>query len=102
VLSNGDVKQKIKELYKQHKARLREFLGKMYEEGGKELQDRVKGVLRKMVEGSRVNVEGEDRSVVKRLIGAEVLFYDPLEGDVKFQTKLDERVAREIVKPARG
>jgi len=97
VVESEDPRATVEELYRDHRARLREFLGRVFEEGGKELQEKVKEVLKKMLEGEVVEIEGEDRKVVKKLVEAELLFYDPLEGSVRFQTKLDEKAARDLL-----
>ena len=86
----------VKALYKAVKMRIREILGNMYEEDPNKAEE-VKVVLRKLLEGGRVETEGKDRKHVKELVEKEVLFYDPLDGVVSFSTKLHERAAKELL-----
>ncbi len=97
IIGSDDPRTAVEELYKDHRARLREFFGRMYDEGGKKLQDKVKEVLKKILDGEELEIEGEDRAFVRKLVEAEVLFYDPIEGEVRFQTRLDEKAARELI-----
>ncbi len=92
ILSNGNPSEKLQELYLQFKARLIDFLS----------NENKKGRYEKAIETLRKSVEGnldpiKDRDDIELLVGYEILFYDPLKGIVRFQTRLDERAAREIL-----
>ena len=90
ILSNGDVKEKVEELYMQHRARLRDFLLE-YEEWRK-----AEEILRSLLEGSFI-LRRDNIRTVKDLVQNEILFYDPINGIVKFQNRLDERAARDLM-----
>ena len=98
VLSNGDVKGKIQELYLQYRARLEDVLAESYKEGKYDVVVRaLKKALRSELDTIR------DREIIEYLVEREVLFFDPINRSVKFQTRLDERAARELINsPERG
>ena len=80
----------VKELYEQVKSRVFDFLIDYQSE------DEAKKVLKEIVKGD-FKLSKENISVVRDLVEAEILFYDPINMVVKFQTKLDERAARELL-----
>ncbi len=96
VLSNGDPLKKVEDLYKQSKARLTDFLSMAYKNG---IYDKIVKGLEKAIKESLDIVK--DRELIELLVGDEVLFYDPINSVVKFQTKLDELAAKEILKGQR-
>jgi len=91
VLSNGDPKEKITALYKQSKSRLKTFM--MTADNANKIFE----ILRKVLQGNYTLCK-EDYIMVKELVENEILFYDPINDVVRFQTKLDERAARELLK----
>jgi len=97
VTSNGDPKEKVENLYLSYRSRLRETFGQLYDINEK-LRDECKELLKKMLKGYIPEIDGKDRKCVKLLVEREVLYYDPIKGDIRFQTKLDERAARELLK----
>ncbi len=90
ILSSRDVKAKVRELYEIHMGRLREFLLRCRD------YERAEAVLKELLEGKDV-LRRENISIIEALVQSEILFYDPLKGTVAFQTRLDERAAREII-----
>ena len=90
VVKSDDPKNTAEELYEDHRARLRNFLLEC------EMVDEVREVLRDLLEGD-FELSRNSIKAVKELVKSEVLFYDPLKGNVRFQTKLDERAARELL-----
>jgi len=90
VLSNGNVREKIEELFIVHKGKLREFLLRCDE------YEKVVEVLKGLLEGREV-LNRENLKVIEKMAREEILFYDPLRGVIMFQTKLDERAARELI-----
>ena len=98
VLTRQDPIETIKMLYRDAVGSLKEILGRLYEMG---VKDEAMQVLKKVLEG-KVDITGEDRKMIKVWAGYEVLFYDPVSSDVRFQTKLDERAAEEILENMKG
>jgi len=92
VTSNGDPKEKIENLYLQTKARLIDVLANAKKKG---LYEKVIDTLKKALDNELDPIN--DREMIERLVSKEVLFYDPIRNETKFQTKLDERAAREIL-----
>ncbi|MCD6449256.1 MAG: ATP-binding protein [Thermotogaceae bacterium] len=90
VLSNGDPREKITALYKQSKSRLKTLM--MTADDTKKISE----ILRKILQGNYTLCK-EDYMLVKKLVENEILFYDPINDVVKFQTKLDERAAKELL-----
>ncbi len=83
-------KDTIQELFDESRSRLELFL--MQKENPKGYEDVLKGILSGNFKLSRENIKA-----VKDMVEAEILFYDPVKGKIRFQTKLDERAAREIL-----
>ena len=96
VTSNGDPREKVENLYLSFRSRLRETFGQLYEISEK-LRDECKDLMKKMLKGYTPEIDGKDRKCVKLLVEREVLYYDPMKGDVRFQTKLDEKAAKELL-----
>jgi len=95
VLSNGDPKEKLIEIYEQIKSRLFGYIeNKMINGEDEKITYRV---LEKVLKGLYPKTPEELREV-RKLVQAEVLFYEPIKRKIKFQTKLDERAARELLK----
>ena len=89
VLSNGNPKEKVKMLYKQTSSKVFETI-----RGREDL----KKLLKRALNGENLYYEEREIDKVKELVSKEVLFFDPINRQVKFQTKLDERATRELLK----
>ena len=89
VLSSNDIDEKIKSFYNQ-------FLSEMFES----LRGRndLKEILKRVLKGENLYYEEKKINLVKELAEKEILFYDPINRTVRFQTRLDERAAQEILK----
>ncbi len=95
VIESEDPKSAVEELYEDHRARLLGYIdGKKMR--GEKVDETLK-VLEKVLRGEFPE-SGEELLEMKRLVEAEVLFYDPLRREIRFQTRLDERAAKEILK----
>jgi len=88
VLSSNDIDEKIKSFYNQ-------FLSEMFES----LRGRndLKEILKRVLKGENLYYEEKKINLVKELAEKEILFYDPINRTVRFQTRLDERAAQEIL-----
>ena len=73
-----------------------EFLSKIYE-ATRNRKD-LKELLKRAIEGENLYYADEEINGVKELAEKEVFFYDPIKRMVRFQTRLDELAAREILK----
>ncbi len=80
-----------------HSAKLENVLTEGYENGKFEA---VIETLRKVLSGEIDVIR--DRRMVRKLVEREVLFFDLINRIVRFQTHLDERVAREMVEKDEG
>jgi len=89
VLSNGDPNERMEALYKVVKGSIRETLADMKE------KEKAKEVIKKAIYGE-IDPTGEDRGMIKKLVEKEIFFYDPIEGELRFQTRLHERAAKEL------
>ena len=89
VLSNGDPNERMEALYKVVKGNIRETLADMKE------KEKAKEVIKKAIYGE-IDPTGEDRGMIKKLVEKEIFFYDPIEGELRFQTRLHERAAKEL------
>jgi len=87
VLEGG--KEVIKELYSDVKSRVYENL-----RGRKDLKE----MLARVLKGENLYYEEERPELVNELVEKEILFMDPINMVVKFQTRLHERAARELLK----
>ena len=75
-------------LYRQTLSKIHELL-----KGRKDLKE----VLNLALKGENLIEREDKKEEVQELVGSEVLFYDPINMLVGFQTKLHERAAREIL-----
>ena len=94
ILTYEDIEEGLNDMYRIIKGSFGELLGDIYTQGW---YKEAKRVLEKLIGGEDIKVRGEDRETVKKLVELEVLYYDPLDGDLRFQTKLHERAARELL-----
>ncbi len=92
VVEVDDPKATVEGLYKDHRARLEDVLAESYENGEYEI---VIEILKKVLSGEIDLVR--DKKMVRKLVEREVLFFDPINRVVEFQTRLDERAARELL-----
>ena len=94
ILESPNPRSEVERLYKNTLGIMVDILGKLHKEG---LKEKAKEVMRKVL-SRNVDITGDDREMVVKLAEYEVLFYDPVEREVRFQTKLDERAFKEILK----
>ncbi len=80
----------VNELYKQTKSKMIELIGH---------DERYLNIL-KEVAGEK-NLYGTKDDILKELVEREILFMDPVNGEIRFQTRLHERAAREVLKAIR-
>jgi len=90
------IREAIKSLYRMVKGEVLEKLGRLWR-GSEALAKKDGEVLVKVVMGSGVDMLLKDRESVERLASAEILFYDPLSGTARPQTRLHERAIKEIL-----
>ena len=95
VLESDDPRQTVMRLYKDARGTFQEILDRIYEEGW---YDEAVGFLKKLLSEGGEGVKREEKGILRRLVGYEVLFYDPIERMVKFQSKLDERAVGELLR----
>ena len=93
VLDSDDPIAETRRLYKDVYGLMNNLLGEFYEIGMKE--EALK-VMKKLLEGV-VDISGEDRKMIKILTEHEIFFYDPVRSNVRFQTKLHEIAAKELL-----
>ena len=93
ILESEDPVEEVGGLYTDVKGSIGEVLGDIYEQGWYEEARRV---LMKVIDG-RVEARGKDREIVRKLVEKELLFYDPVKGEVRFHSKLDERAIKELL-----
>ena len=91
-VSNGNPKKKIENIYKEVRARLDDILATAYENG--KYQETFE-MIKKVFEGTIDIVR--DRKKFRWLVEKELLFYDPINRSVRFQTRLDEKAAEELL-----
>ncbi len=94
VLKSDDPAGEVERLYMDIRGSVGELLGDIYEQGWYE---RAEKVLKKVIDGS-VEPRTKDRDVVRKLVEYEMLFYDPVKGEVKFHSRLDETAIKELLK----
>ena len=95
VLANReDLKQALENLYLQSRSRLYAYLDEKIEKG--ESEEIFKKVLELVLRGEMPK-NSEGIKEMKRLVEREVLFFDPIRREVRFQTKLDEKAAMEML-----
>jgi len=92
VLESENPLETLKELYD-------EFMSKMYE--AMRNREDLKALLKRAVDGENLYYADEEINKVKELVEKEILFYDPIKRVVKFQTRLDEIAAKEILEGGR-
>ena len=95
IVENDEPLSTLNELLMQAKSEIREKLNKLSRDS-MELYEKSKEMLLKILERKRIEFIGENREILELLVSLEILYYDPLKGEVKFQTRLDEIAAREL------
>ena len=93
VVSSSDFKQAVERLYSNTLGMMTEILGKLHTEGLKESAIKT---MKKIIHGD-IDMTGDDREMVMKLAEYEIVFYDPVNRKVKFQTRLDEIAAKELL-----
>ena len=88
-----DARSVVERLYKDTLGMMTEILRRLHKEG---MKDKAIEVMKKILKGE-VDIIGDDRDMVVKLAEYEVLFFDPVNIEVRFQTKLDERAAKELL-----
>ena len=87
----------LNSLYREVKGNVREIMTGIYEQDEKMYELAVE-FLKKLIGEGKCKLLKEDRKVAKILVEKELLFYDPLDGVVRFQTELHHRAADELLK----
>ena len=88
VVEGDSPMETLKEIYEQYSSRLYEAVRN---------REDLKKLLKRAIEGENLYYADRDIEAVKELVDNEVLFYDPIGKDVRFQTRLDERAVRELL-----
>lgn len=60
-------------------------------------EEKARRVIKEILEGKN-KLTKENISIIKLLAQEEILFYDPINVNVRFQTRLDELAAKEMLK----
>lgn len=90
------VREAVKSLYVTIRGEVLDRLGRLWS-GNEDFAKRDGEVLVKVVMGGKVDMLLRDRESVMRLAEAEIVFYDPLGGNVRPQTRLHDRAIREVL-----
>ena len=90
----GKLKEAINELYRATLGRLRETL-KRFRLSSEEEFKLATSALKNILEGKELSPDQE--AMARKLVELEILFYDPLSGKIKPQTKLMERAMKEVI-----
>ena len=93
ILKSEDPLKAVENLYMDCKGTLQEILDSIYEQGW---YDEAVSFLRKVLNDG-FELKREDKVVLRKLVEYELLFYDPIGRQVKFQSRLDERAIRETL-----
>ena len=94
ILLSDDIDETIQGLLLQSKSRLLSYIDEKIE-NGEDIQT-FKEVLKDVLT-EEIPRDGEKVKEMKRLVEREILFYDPLNRKVKFQTRLDKIAAKELL-----
>ncbi len=94
ILESDSPISELERLYKDSRGAFLETLDRIYEEGWYE---DAAGFLKDLLTSENFEVKRESKKVLRRLVDYEILFYDPVEREVKFHSKLYESVAKEIL-----
>ncbi len=94
ILLSGEIDQTIERLYKDSRGTFLETLDRIYEEGW---YDEAVGFLKRVITDRDFEVKKEDKGVLRKLVEYELMFYDPIERKVKFQSRLHEKAAKELL-----
>ena len=100
VLESDQPLQVLEDLKTQAKSDLREKLAELSKKSLKVYED-AREFLITLLNKEEIEYIGRNREKLELLVQMEILFYDPLKGKARFQTKLDELAAREILKEQR-
>ncbi len=89
------LKKAIEGLYSTVKGRVREALGRVYDELGREGKERALSLLERSLDGTVIS--DEERNIARKLVSLEVLYYDPVSGEVSPLTPLHVRAVEELL-----
>ncbi|MCS7233028.1 MAG: ATP-binding protein [Synergistetes bacterium] len=90
------VRESVKVLYNAVRGEVLDKLGRLWS-GREDLAKKDGEVLVRIVMGSKVDMLLRDRESVERLASSEIVFYDPITGGVRPQTRLHERAIKEVL-----
>ena len=92
----GRLREAVEELYRAVLGRIREFLATEYERDA-DFERRIEEYLKELVKEGRLFLRKGDRKAVSRLVEKEIVFYDPVTGEVRPHSSLEERAIREVL-----
>lgn len=90
------VRDAVRALYSAVKGEVLQKLGRLWS-GSEDIAKKDGEVLVKILTNGRVDMLLKDRDSVERLASSEVVFYDPISGVVRPQTRLHDRAIREVL-----
>jgi len=96
ILESDEPLNTLNELLMQAKSEVREKLNRL-SKNSMELYEKSKDMLLKILQGKKIEFIGENREILELLVSLEILYYDPLKSEVRFQTHLDEIAAKELL-----
>ena len=99
VLESEDIEETIKEMYLQSKSKILNYIDEKRIKGEDE---KVSIRVMKEIMGGRIPEDKEGLKEVREMVEREILFYEPIRREIKYQTKLDEKAAKEIIKEQNG
>ncbi len=94
ILESEEPMAEIERLYRDVLGLMKNLLGELYEKG---MNEEALKVITKVLDGV-VDISGGDRKIVKILAEYEIFFYDPVNSEVRFQTRMHERAAKELLR----
>ena len=94
ILSSDEPTKKVEDLYKQSKARILGFFDEKKIRG--EDIGITKEVFKKVLENQSLDAR-EELIELRRLFKEEILFYDPINRTIRFQTRLDKLAAEDLL-----
>lgn len=90
------IREAVRVLYNAVKGEVLQKLGRLWS-GNEDIAKKDGEVLVKIVMSGRVDMLLKDRDSVERLASSELVFYDPIAGAVRPQTRLHDRAIREVL-----
>ncbi len=86
VIKSEEPSEVVNDLYKQTRSKMIELVG---------FDEKYMSILKALIDGK--DLYGVKDEAVKELVEREILFMDPVEGEIRFQTKMHERAAKELL-----